>query len=462
MATLNIDLMPWLARRSEAAEAARKKTDQEGTLRRALALQAFGGAAGTQELDPLQPVPGLAGVTDSMSPRAGLAQELANDRLEQQRKAALPDVLALAQGAALQQAGLDPQKLAQARLETLRGNLLADSAPTLAPAARVNAANKLDVSPVRSDGGVFYDRFNPQVPFIGMSEPAAALADARWAASRARDAQANASGAQARLSGVQADVAGLRLNALQNVLENPELSPLVGADVAIARTVSTPQRVKVKAPEGDTYYDATRRPNGSFDYALVTDPAGKPLQVPASESDPRTALQKDTAFIADTLQLAPEQAILWKLQARPKSDQQLSDEIALRLLSTDTRAARDAQNNPEQFRARVTQVFKSVRPGVTVPAPSSGVPVSAPAPGPAQPTPATGALPPRSAAPVPAPPKPAAGTAATMGYGNPPDAQARVSTPELYAQARAAVAAGADALQVRERLRALGLDPNRL
>jgi hypothetical protein len=417
MATLSIDLQPWLKRRSDAAEEARKKADQEAALRRALALQAFGGAPGTQELDPLQPVPGLAGVTDTMSPQAGLQQELANDRLEQQRQAALPDVLALAQGATLQQAGLDPQKLAQARLEMLRGNLLAENADRLAPAARVNAANKLDVSPVRAEGGVFYDRFDPQVPFIGMSEPAAALADQRWAASRANDAQA-------RLRGTQADAAGLRLTALRDVLANPGLNPLVGADVANSRTVSTPQRVKVKSPDGDQYYDAVRRPDGGFDYMPVTDPAGKPLQVPASESDPRTALQKDTAFIADTLNLAPEQAILWKLQSRPQSDQQLSDEIALRLLSGDPAAARLATRDPEQFTARVEQVFKAVRPGVAVPAPSSAGPDGA------------------------------AGAQAPAQPGADEDPR--------YEQARQAVAAGADPARVRERMRSLGLDPDRL
>lgn len=440
MATLNIDLMPWLKRRADAADAQQKQAGQEAAIRRALALQAFGGAPGTQNLDPLQPVPGLAGVTDRTSPQAGLAQELQNDRLEQQRQAALPQVLPMAQAAALSQAGLDPNVLAKARLETLRGNLLADNAGALTPAAQVNAANKLDVSPVRSDGGVFYDRFNPQVPFLGMSEPAAALADQRWAASRASDAAAGASGAKASL-------ANLRLNALQGVLENPSLNPLLSADVANSRAVSTPQRVKVNEAGGVRYYDATRQPDGSFRYARVTDAGGTPLNVPTSETDVSTPLQKDTAFIAQTLGLPPEQAILWKLQSRGKGDQQLSDEIALRLISANPSASRRASTDPAGFQSDVQQIFKAMRPGVAAPAPT---------PAPAAPAAST-VPPPATVAPAPPAAQPIQAAPSAPPSGQPaPDGAA------LYEEARRAIAAGADPAKVRERLRAMGLDPARM
>lgn len=432
MATLSIDLAPWLKRRSDAAEEARKKAEQDAELRRALALTAFGGAPGTAELDPRQPLAGLTGVTDTMSPQAGLAQQLANDRLEQQRQAALPAVSALMQGAALTRAGLDPEKMAKARLETLRGNALAENLPELTPAARVNAANRVDVSPVRSDGGVFYNRFDPQVPFIGMSEPAAALADQRWAASRADDARA-------RLYGTQAADAGLRLGALTNVLQQPGLNPLLAVDVANKRTVSTPQRVKVKGEAGDVYYDATPRADGGFDYALATDAGGRALQVPVSESDARTALQKDTAFIAETLGMKPEEAILWKLQSPPKSDQQLSDEIGLRLISADPRQARTAQENPQQFRKQVQTIFGAIRPGVAAPAPAVGGAGAPPAP-----------TAPPAAPPAQTPPAGAGAPGAAAGEDG------------RYAEARAAVASGADPARVRERLRSLGLDPNGL
>ncbi|HEX2796915.1 MAG TPA: hypothetical protein VHN38_07495 [Immundisolibacter sp.] len=417
-----------VSQRIKNAVEEQKQASQEAAVRRALALQAFGGQPGTENLNPLEAVPGLQGVTDTTPPLAGLQQELANDRLEQQRQTALPDVTQLAQSVALARAGLDPSKMAAARTEALRGNLLADNAGALTPDARVNAANKQDVSPVRSEGGVFYDRFNREVPFIGMSEPAAALADSRWAASRASDARAG-------LSNAQQQTANLRLQALQEALNQPGLDPLMGADIANANTVAKPQRVKVKGEAGDVYYDALPKPGGGFDYRPATDAAGKPVAVPVSESgDAGTALQKDTAFISQVLNLPAQEAIRYKLESRGKGDQALRDDVSLRLLS-DPRTGRLATTDPAKFNAQVDAVFKVLRPGQAVP------PVPGPAAAPAAAAPAA-ARPAAQAAP--AAPTPA-------GQDDP-----------RYEEARAAVARGADPAKVRQRLQSMGLDPRRM
>lgn len=359
------------------ADEARKSAEQDGLIRQALALQAFGGQPGTQDLDPREPVPGLRGLTDTTPPLAGLQQELANDRLEQTRQQALPGVAELAQSVALARAGLDPSKMATARLETLRGNLLADNAGALTPDARVNAANKQDVSPVRSEGGIYYDRFNRQVPFIGMSEPAAALADSRFAAAGASNASAQASLARAGLSRTQQQTADLRLNVLREALSQPGLDPLVGADMANARATAKPQRVKVKGQSGDVYYDAIPKAGGGFDYRPALDAAGQQVPVPVSESGDRgTALQRDTAFISQTLGLTPQEAIRYKLESRGKGDQALRDEVSLRMLS-DPRSGRLATSDPATFNAQVDAVFKALRPDQPVPAPAAAPPAGA-------------------------------------------------------------------------------------
>lgn len=366
------------------AAAEREQAAQDAALRRALALQAFGGAPGADGLDPMQPVPALAGVTDATSPQAGLSAELANDQLEQQRQAALPTLAATVQNAALTRAGLDPMKMAQARLETLRGNLLADNAASLTPAARVNAANKQDVSPVRSEGGVFYNRFNERVPFIGMSEPAAARADASWAAANASKASAGASAARARLYGTQASEADLRLNALRGVLEQGGVNPLVAADVANSKAVSKPQRVKVKGQNGDTYYDATRRPDGGFDYTPVTDAGGKPLQVPASDQTRQTAVQTNTAYVAKTLGIPETEALAIVLRIAGRTDAQLSESIGARLAANPLgRYANDPKGLTKAVQSAVTAIRAAAPPPVTSPAPAAPAPAPAATPAPA-------------------------------------------------------------------------------
>ena len=69
-----VDPEAWIKRRNDLADAQQKQAEQEGLIRQAMALQAFGGQPGTQGLDPLAPVPGLQGVTDTTSPLAGLQQ----------------------------------------------------------------------------------------------------------------------------------------------------------------------------------------------------------------------------------------------------------------------------------------------------------------------------------------------------------------------------------------------------
>lgn len=208
-------------------------------------------------------------------------------------------------------------------------------------------ANKKKVAPVEVDGGVAFNRYATEQPITGQSPDVTALA-------RKREAEAAAEEA--------------RLAALQDVLAAPDVNPVLKADVANKRAIGKPQRVKVRRQDGsEVYMDARPNLQGGWDYSPATD-GQSPLRVPVSGGDGRTALQKDTQFIADTLNIQPEKALLFKLQSKGKSDKALWEEIVLRVQSSQKWADTD------EVQQRASELWSIVRPESPIPAEAGALP----------------------------------------------------------------------------------------
>ncbi|PKM43259.1 MAG: hypothetical protein CVV05_15545 [Gammaproteobacteria bacterium HGW-Gammaproteobacteria-1] len=235
----------------------------------------------------------------------------------------------------MQQAGLDAEKIGEGEIAATRADALRrgvagieqNSGGLGQAVALGNLGNdKALTAPVALSGGVAYNPYDPGNPIVG---------------------EASAVDALARLRTSQADTEDLRYQALADVLQSEQTNPLLRADIANKKTTPRPTRVKVRRQDGqEVYMDARPNLQGGWDYSEAKDTAGTALRVPPSASgDGRTALQKDTAFISDTLGVQPEEAILWKLQSKAKSDEALWNDIVLRTRSSRKYAGADEVQN---------------------------------------------------------------------------------------------------------------------
>ena len=247
-----------------------------------------------------------------------------------------------------------------------------------------------------------------------------------------RIAAARALGARADLYGNQAAIAGQRREAVQNVLDNPDLDPLLAAQVAQGKTVLHPQRVKVQHRDGSVgYYDATPNMSGGFDYTPAMDENGQALSAPqTTANNAPTALQKNAAFVARVMFNGEPDAdkkavdLLTRLKAKGPADAwaALTQSVAKMNYG---RYARD----PQMLYNKTAEMWRVARP-------MEPIPVNQPNP-----------LPTSGAASAP---------------GAPAASPATAAEEPIYAQARAAIAKGADRTAVQERLRRLGYDPGKL
>lgn len=202
----------------------------------------------------------------------------------------------------------------------------------------------------------------------------------------------------ARLQQGQLDDQAARLNALHKVLNDPTLDPTLAADVANKRKVSdaTPTLVKVRRRDGsEVYYNQRRRGvSGEFDYTPATDASsGQALAVPTSPGagEQLTTLQKDTAFIARTLNISSEDAVRLKLALKTKSPQEAwADTVRAVMTMEHGRYSRQ----PDRLRQKAQEIWSVARPGEPIPqlaaptpaAPAPAGPAQVPASAPAAPT----------------------------------------------------------------------------
>ncbi len=217
--------------------------------------------------------------------------------------------------------------------------------------------------------------------------------------------------AHARATGSTTDEAQARFDYVQKQLNNPDLNPLLGLDIAQKKSVFKPQRVIQRRGGIDYYMDATPNLSGGTDYTPALDQAGQPLQAPAGKplaGDRPTALQKNAAFISRVLFAgdpdAEEKAVTLLTQLKGKSPRDAWAALTQFVARLDygTYAA-----NPDDLYNKTAELWRVSRPGEAIPA---NVRPASPAAPPGRP--ATVAKPAGPAIPagVPAAPQRKAGT----------------------------------------------------
>lgn len=333
------------AKRKAKEDAAKLEAQQKELLARA-ALTGTN-ASDKEVADFVQNGPdieGLRGVTGT-NPQADLQTELRNEEFARASTDNAPVVESLRRAVLLHALGVNPAQAASASNTDIRSRALREVLPQLAPTQQVNAANKLDVSPVRSSGGIVFNRFTGD---FTQSDALDALAEQRHAA--------------AGLSTAMAGDVNFRAKALEDLLSIPT-SPVLAADIINKKGVSKPTIVKVRRKDGsEQLFNATRNQQGGYDYSPATADGTTPL---IAEPDPTgsdsTPLQKDTAFIVQTLKIPPNEALLYKLQSKRKDAAQAWSDLVSRLVSA------QKYDDPADIQQKAEQVWAVMRPGEPVP-----------------------------------------------------------------------------------------------
>ena len=183
----------------------------------------------------------------------------------------LPEELSLYQ--AYGQAGIDPVKRAEAKTARLKAQAFAEALPSITePSARVNIGMGKEHKPVSHSGGVFFNQYDPDNPLLDTT---------------------NKYKHETALAKNKADEAQTRLDVVTQALNNPELDPLLGVDIANNKTVFGSSKVEIEGKDGKTRQGMARlTPSGNYVADTITDlTTGQPLIIPAESGDSAT-LQK--------------------------------------------------------------------------------------------------------------------------------------------------------------------------
>ena len=273
-------------------------------------------------------------------------------------------------------AGYKVKDIADAASEAVRSGAFSRAATGLArnPYALGNLANKLDVSPVREGGGVLFDRFAGDIT---------AVTPAHEAAAAENYAQAGAASALAGLRGAQTADTRMRTGAVRSVLNDPGADLYTRANAANKRTLGKSERVVVQTPEGvKKYVDAVLTPSG-WRYSDARDTEGQLLVPPpeaAAGRDSRTAMQKNSEFIARTFGVSDDEALSYLVYSR---SQKPAD--AWQTMVRDVVRVRGSTTNPQRIRDEAAALWGVVRGSEPLPAEAT---LSAPTPAPVAPLPA--------------------------------------------------------------------------
>lgn len=259
----------------------------------------------------------------------------------------------------LREAGIDPSSIMATRDTELRRGAVEDlyRGGQLSPHAYVDALGGKEVSPFRFSANGVGNRYTGDYT---QTDAGSALTEKRRLEGLAAEARAGNSDALADYNRARAGGEQFRNQVIEDILSEPN-NPLVAADIVNKRAVAKPQRVKVNRRDGSqVYYDAVPNIQGGFDYSPAGTAPGDPL-VSEPGGDDGTALQQDTRFIADTLGIPANQALLWKLQAVRKAPQEAWADLISRLTTA------RKYDPPEKIRERAEQLWAIARPGEPVP-----------------------------------------------------------------------------------------------
>lgn len=259
----------------------------------------------------------------------------------------------------LREAGVDPSAIMATRDTELRRGAVEGlyRGGQLSPHAYVDALGGKEVSPYRFSANGVGNRYTGDYT---QTDAGSALTEKRRLEGLAAEARAGNSDALAEYNRARASGEGFRNQVIEDILSEPN-NPLVAADIVNKRTVAKPQRVKVNRRDGtQVYYDARPNLQGGFDYSLAGTAPGEPI-VSAAGGDDGTPLQRDTAFIAQTLNIPPNQALLWKLQTGRKNPGEAWADLINRLTTS------RKYDPPEKIRERAEQLWAIARPNEPVP-----------------------------------------------------------------------------------------------
>lgn len=276
--------------------------------------------------------------------------------------------------------------------------------PVITPSA-TPAAQRLDVLDAAAAKNA------PDVEAVRRSQ---ALNDAGL--NEAQIAQARVSAQHERLYGAAADVAVARRDTLNNLLNDPNLDPMLKNEIAQNKISFKSQRVKVQHKDGTVgYYDATPNLSGGYDYAQATDENGNPLAAPAGASDHATSLQKNAAFVARVLYAndpdAEGKAVTMLTNLKTKSP---ADAWASLVREVSKMNYGRYSRDPQMMHDKTAELWRVSRPGEPLPAEAPPAP-AAPQLGQAAPAPATSPVP--ETLPPPVAGRLKEGTITTFGNG---------------------------------------------
>ena len=380
-------------------------------------------------------LPGVAAgqiAPDALSYRQQAAGQLAREQL--------------GQSFALQDAGLDEHKLAQARDEQARTRNFLQVAADLQAARTAgrpvagwdvlqgNFANKLRLdAPIAVHGDTVVNQYDTGAPVLGTTPLGQARIGAEQALAGQRTASAGDEQAQGRLHAAQADQAEMLAAARRDLLSNPNAPELLKLDALGGNhQLFKGSLVKVRKQDGtEVYMRETPTVSGGFDYTPALGPDDEPLLVPVlGGGERKTALEHNAQLLANTYKLPFEDALTLARQGKGQTDAQIAQG---RWKAAWTEAGKDvrAMGKPDQQRAIAIERYRAawgVEPPFELIQSGSG---------------ATAAAPQRAGRAV-NPAAPAAG---------------QPSPAAVLADARAAVAKGAPREAVAARLRSMGIDP---